>query len=275
MYPVLVHLLEQYVVQAPTPCDIWDILCLVPSSHHEPSAINELVDRFVKHYESQTLEFKRLHFARFKECLYHLHRLALPSTVDSCEHLISLLIYHVLLIVRDYLRLFVYEPANRNFVDAAQEILQQPFFLQNIDIQRIKFLGDQTTATDPFTIDPNEYRSLSFTTLVNWISDILFYLIGYLRLQQMPTWLPCKNIFHDVKQLRWIRELLLYFHVLHKLNKIPLSKIAHLDSQPTEISSPSTTQIHDQGDLLKDMYHSVTKFSEKIQGNSSAFHSPV
>ena len=268
MYPILVHLLEQYIVQTPTPCDIWDILCLIPHSHHELSAINELVDRMVNHYESQSLEFKRLHFPRFKECLYHLHRLASPQSVDPCEHLISLLIYHVLVIVRGYLRLFVYEPANRNFVDAAQEILQQPSFTQNIDVKRIKFLADQATVTGPFAIHPNDYQLVSFTVLVNWISDILFYLIGYLRLQHMPTWLPCKSIFHDVRQLRWIRELILYFHILHKMNRIPSSKIAHLDSpQPTGPPSQATTDTHNQGDILKDMYHSITKLSGKIQGN--------
>ena len=63
----------------------------------------------------QTIEFKRQYFLRFKQCLYHLHRLAAPISNECCEHLTSLLVYQVLLIVRDYLKFFVNEQNNRNF----------------------------------------------------------------------------------------------------------------------------------------------------------------
>ncbi|CAF4746086.1 unnamed protein product, partial [Rotaria sp. Silwood2] len=118
MLNVLIHLFEQHIVQIPSPLDIWDILCLIPNSNYDNSIINELVDQLVIRYDEQTIEFKRNYFTRFKQCLYHLHRLACPFSIDSCEHLTSLLVYLVLLIVRDYLRLFIYEPTNRNFVES-------------------------------------------------------------------------------------------------------------------------------------------------------------
>jgi hypothetical protein len=202
-------------------------------------------------YECQTLEFKRIYFYRFKECLYHIHRLAYPFHTDNCEHLISLLVYHVLLIVRDYLRLFIYEPTNRNFVDAAQEILQQPTFIQNIDVKRIKYLGDQSPINDYYQLAP-------FTTLINWISNIIFYLIGYLQSQKLPQGLNCENLFTDSRQLQWLREFVIYFYILNKVNKIPCSKIAQIHQQ--------TISLNGQKDILKDIYHSLTKFSQKIEG---------
>ncbi|CAF2525529.1 unnamed protein product [Rotaria sp. Silwood2] len=257
MFNILVHLLEQYIVEIFCPCDIWDILCLIPND----PIINQLIDRLVTNYEAQTLEFKRLYFIRFKECLYHLHRLVRPYTKDSCEHLNSLLIYHVLLVVRDYLRLFIYEPTNRNFVDAAQEILQQTSFIQNIDIKRIKYLGDQTIISETNPIDPNHYQLISFTLLINWVSDILFYFIGYLQSQQISTWLTCQNVFTDSKQLQWLREFIIYIYILNKMNKIPCSKIAHLQL----FSQQPPANSNEQKDILKDIYQSLTKFSQKIE----------
>jgi hypothetical protein len=247
MITILVHLFEQYIVQSPCPCDIWDVLCLIPND----SIINELIDRLVNNFDGQTLEFKRIYFNRFKECLCHLHRLACPLKKDHCEHLISLLVYHILLIVRDYLRLFIYEPTNRNFVDAAQEILQQTSFTQNIDIKRIKYLGDLSETND-------NYQLASFTTLINWISDIIFYLIGYLQSQQIPHWLTCENLFTDSKQLQWLREFVIYFYILNKVNRIPCSKMTRIHQQ--------TINANGEKDILKDIYHSLTKFSQKIEG---------
>lgn len=269
MLNILVHLFEQYIVQLPTPSDIWDILCLISNPHYDNSIINELVDQLVKHYDEQTIELKRNYFVRFKQCLYHLHRLASPFSMDSCEHLTSLLVYHVLLIVRDYLRLFIYEPSNRNFVDSIQEILQQTTFIQNLDIKRIKYLGDQPITIDSQTIDPRHYQSISFTSLINWISDIIFYLISYLQLQQIPQWLTCKNFFNDSRQIQWLREFLIYFYILNKMNKIPYSKISHIqpttqtsqDSQQTTTTNPLT-----QKDVLKDIYNSLSKLIQKIDG---------
>jgi hypothetical protein len=263
MLNILVHLFEQYIVQIPSPRDIWDILCLISNDN---SVINELIDRLVKHYDDQTLEFKRIYFPRFKECLYHLHRLACPFTNDSCEHLTSLLVYHVLLITRDYLRLFIYEPTNRNFVDAAQEILQQTSFIQNIDIKRIKYLGDQPVTNGRITIDPQHYQLISFTTLINWISDIIFYLISYLQTQHMPEWLTCKSLFTDSKQLQWLRELIIYFYILNKMNKIPCSKIAHLQLMSQTEDSQQTTNQNGQKDVLRDVYNSLTRLSQKLEG---------
>lgn len=278
MQQVLVHLLEQWIVQDPSPCDIWDLLCLLGNPKYDGSVINELVDQLVQHYDSQSLELKRTYFSRFKQCLYHLHRLASPFLIDCGEHLTSLLVYHVLQIVRDYLRLFIYEPTNRDFVESAQEILQQTTSLQNLDFKRIKYLGDQPMPTEPLPVDPRHYQLISFTSLVNWISDIVFYLIGYLQLQQVPQWLTCKYFFNDARQIHWLRELLIYFYVLHKMNKIPSSKMAHLQplissAQPTQDpQQPSTTPTPAtaQKDILKDIYNSVTKLCQKIEGEQVA-----
>jgi hypothetical protein len=279
MINILLHLFEQYIVQYPSPSDIWDILCLISNSNYNNLIINELVDQLVRRYDEQTTEFKRIYFSRFKQCLYHLHRLASPFSMDSCEHLTSLLVYHVLLIVRDYLRLFIYEPTNRNFVDSAQEILQQISFIQNIDIKRIKYLGDQPITIDSTTIDPRHYQLISFTSLVNWISDILFYLIGYLQLQQIPQWLTCKHFFNDYRQIQWLREFIIYFYILNKMNKIPYSKIAHLQPVTQNVQTPQdsqqsqTTNQSTQKDVLKDIYNSLTKLTQKIEGNILLFQS--
>ncbi|CAF1264553.1 unnamed protein product [Adineta steineri] len=278
MLHVLVHLFEQYIAQIFYPCDIWDILCLVSNSNYDNSIINELVDQLVVRYDEQTIELKRNYFVRFKQCLYHLHRLACPFSMDSCEHLTSLLVYHILLIVRDYLRLFIYEPTNRNFADSAQEILQQSSFIQNIDIKRIKYLGDQPITNDSTTIDPRHYQLISFTSLVNWILDIIFYLIGYLQLQQMPQWLTCKHFFNDARQLQWLREFIIYFYILNKMNKIPYSKIAHIQpvSQTVQTSQDSqqqqqqqSTNQNTQKDLLKDIYNSLSKLTQRIETQKS------
>ena len=281
MQQVLVHLLEQWIVQDPSPCDLWDLLCLIGNQKHDGSIINELVDQLVQHYDSQPIELKRTYFARFKQCLYHLHRLASPFVIDSGEHLTSLLVYHILLIVRDYLRLFIYEPTNRDFVELAQEILQQNSPLQNLDFKRIKYLGDQPMPAEALPVDPRHYQLISFTSLVNWISDIIFYLIGYLQLQQVPQWLTCKHFFNDARQIQWLRELLIYFYVLHKMNKIPSSKMAHLQpvvssaqaaqdpqQQPTAPAPPAAVQ----KDILKDIYNSVTKLCQKIEGREGLLH---
>ncbi len=272
MLNVLVHLIEQYIVQIPNPCDIWDILCLISNPNYDNSIINELVDQLVTRYDEQTIELKRNNFVRFKQCLYHLHRLACPFSMDSCEHLTSLLVYHILLIVRDYLRLFIYEPTNRNFVDSAQEILQQTSFIQNIDLKRIKYLGDQPITIDSITIDPRHYQLISFTSLINWISDIMFYLIGYLQLQQIPQWLTCKHFFNDSKQIQWLREFMIYFYILNKMNKIPYSKIAHIQpvSQTVQTSQDSQQQTT-QKDVLKDIYNSLSRLTQKIDGMLSRF----
>ena len=252
-------------MQYPSPSDIWDILCLISNPNYDNSMINELVDQLVKRYDEQSIELKRTCFVRFKQCLYHLHRLACPYSIDSCEHLSSLLVYHVLLIVRDYLRLFIYEPTNRNFVDSVPEILQQTTFFQNFDVKRIKYLGDQPITIDSQTIDPRHYQLISFTSLINWISDIIFYVISYLQLQQIPQWLTCKQFFNDSRQIQWLRELLIYFYVLNKINKIPYSKIAHI--QPTsQTSQDSQAQPTTQKDVLKDIYNSLSKLMQRIDG---------
>jgi hypothetical protein len=258
MLNILLHLFEQYIVQKPSPLDIWDILCLISNRNYDNLILNELVNQLVKRYDEQTIELKRKNFIRFKQCLYHLHRLASPFSMDSCEHLTSLLVYHVLLIVREYLRLFTYEPTERNFVDLAQEVLQQTTFIQNLDIKRIKYPGDQPITIDSQTIDPRSYQLISFTSLINWISDIIFYLISYLQLQQIPQWLTCKHLFTDSRQIQWLREFLIYFYVLNKMNKIPYSKIAHI--QPTSQDSQT------QKDILKDIYNSLSKLTQKIEG---------
>ncbi|UJR36316.1 hypothetical protein I4U23_029044 [Adineta vaga] len=258
---ILVHLLEQYIIQLPCPCDIWDILSIIPKN----SVINQLIDRVVINYESQSLEFKRTHFIRFKECLYHLHRLACPLSTDSCEHLTSLLVYHVLLIVRDYLRLFIYEPTNRNFVDATKEILQQSSFIQNIDQQRIKYLGDQENA--------NPYQLISFTLLVNWITDIIVYCIGFLRTQRLSSCLSCKNLFNDPSQLQWLRELLIYFYILNRINRIPNSKIAQIEfftEKQQKEQQQQTNNVNQLKDILKDMYHSLTKYNQILESQQSS-----
>jgi hypothetical protein len=261
MLIILLHLFEQYIVQKPSPMDIWDVLCLISNRNYDHLIINELVNQLVKRYDEQSIELKRKYFIRFKQCLYHLHRLASPFSNENCEHLTSLLVYHVLLIVRDYLRLFTYEPTERNFVDLAQDILQQSTFIQNLDIKRIKYPGDQPITIDSQTIDPRPYQLISFTSLVNWISDIIFYLINYLQLQQIPPWLTCKQLFNDIRQIQWLREFLIYFYVLNKMNKIPYSKIAHL--QPiSQTSSQDNSQI--QKDILKDIYNSLSKLIQKL-----------
>lgn len=270
MINVLVHLFEQYIVQYPNPIDLWDILCLISNPNYDNSVINELVDQLVLRFDEQTIEFKRNYFARFKQCLYHLHRLASPFSTDSCEHLTSLLVYHILLIVRDYLRLFIYEPTNRNFVESAQDIIQQIILIQNIDIKRIKYLGDQPLTNDLPPIDPRHYQLISFTLLINWISDLIFYLIGYLQLQQMPQWLTCKNFFNDSRQIQWLRELIIYFYILNKMNKIPYSKIAHIQPisqtiQPSQDGQQQTTNQPTQKDVLKDIYNSLSKLVQKIE----------
>lgn len=271
MLNVLVHLFEQYVVQNPSPIDLWDILCLVANPHYDNATINEIVDQLVLRFDEQAIEFKRNYFIRFKQCLYHLHRLASPYTIDSCEHMNSLLVYHVLIIVRDYLRLFIYEPTNKNFVESAQEVLQQTLLLQNIDIKRIKYLGDQPFSAELGTIDPRQYQLISFTSLVNWISDIIFYLIGYLQLQQIPQWLSCKNFFNDSRQIQWLKECIIYFYVLNKMNKIPYSKIAHIQPisstvQTSQDSQQQTTNQAVQKDVVKDIYNSLSKLTQKIEG---------
>jgi hypothetical protein len=264
MINILIHLFEQYIVQIPSPSDIWDILCLISNLNYDNLIINEIIDQLVRRYDEQIIELKRNYFVRFKQCLYHLHRLAYPYSMDSCEHLTSLLVYHVLLIVRDYLRLFIYEPTNRNFVDTAQEILQQTSFIQNLDIKRIKYLGDQSIIIDSQIIDPRHYQLISFTSLINWISDIIFYLISYLQLQQIPQWLTFKHFFNDSRQIQWLREFLIYFYILNKMNKIPYSKIAHL--QPiSQDSQQSTNNQSTQKDVLKDIYNSLSKFTQKLE----------
>ncbi|CAF4706637.1 unnamed protein product, partial [Rotaria sp. Silwood1] len=270
MLNILIHLFEQYIVQNPNPIDIWDILCLISNSNYDNSIINELIDQLVIRYDEQIIDIKRNYFIRFKQCLYHLHRLSCPFSIDNCEHLTSLLVYHILLIVRDYLRLFIYEPTNRNFVDSAQEILQQTLFIQNIDIKRIKYLGDQSIINDSITIDPRHYQLISFTSLINWISDIIFYLIGYLQLQQIPQWLTCKHFFNDSKQIQWLREFIIYFYILNKMNKIPYTKIAHIQPitqniQTSQDSQQQTTNQSTQKDILKDIYNSLSKLIQKIE----------
>lgn len=245
MINVLIHLIEQYIVQIPSPCDIWDVLCLIPNN-----LINQIINRLVKNFENQSIEFKRIYFIRFKECMYHFHRLSSPISKDSCEHLNSLLIYYILLIVRDYLRLFIYEPSKRNFVDAAQEILHQTSFIQNLDAKRIKYLGDPLLNID-------QYQLISFTRLIDWITDIIFHLIEYFRSQQVSQRLICEHLFSDSIQLQWLRELMIYICVLNKINKIPNCKISNLQI----INS------NDQKDILKDIYHSLTKFSQRIESN--------
>ena len=78
MLNVLIHLFEQYIAQLPHPCDIWDILCLVSNSNYDNVIINDLVDQLVARYDELSIELKRSYFVRFKQCLYHLHRLAAP-----------------------------------------------------------------------------------------------------------------------------------------------------------------------------------------------------
>ena len=273
---LLIHLLEQYIVQVPSPSDIWDILCLIPNPDYDNSIINEIVDQLVARYNVQKIEFQRKHFTRFKQCMYHLHRLASPFSSDSCEHLTTLLVYHVLQIVRDYLRLFIHEPTNLNIVQLAQELLQQTVSIQNMDIKRIKYLGDQPITTDSITVDPRQYQSISFTSLINWISDIIFYLIGYLQLQQIPQWLPCKHFFNDSRRIQWLREFIIYFYVLHKMNKIPYSKIAHIQpmsqiTQSSQDSQQQTTNQSTQKDILKDIYTILSKFTQKLEGKSYSF----
>lgn len=244
---VLVPLFERYIIQTPSPCDIWDILSLVPNS----TTINELINRLVANYDAQSLESKRAYFPRFKACLYQLHRLVSPFTQDSGEHLTSLLVYHVLLLVRDYLRLFIYEGTNRNFADAAQEILRQPSFIQNVDPQRIKYLGDATQA--------DAHQLISFTLLVNWTTDIIVYLLGYIQSQIIPPHLPCQYLFTDATQIQWLRELMIYFYILNKVNRIPCSRISQLQHLTHQ-------QAHGSGDMLKSVYHSLTKYGQFLDG---------
>ena len=260
---LLLHLFEQYIVQLPSPCDLWDILSWISNRNYDNLVINELVEQLIKRYDEQSIESKRMYFVRFKQILYHLHRLACPSSPECCEHLTSLLVYHVLIIVRDYLKLFIYEPTNRTFVDSVQEILQQTSAIQNLDSKRIKYLGDQPLTIDNQIIDPRHYQLISFTSLINWISDIIFYLISYLQSQQIPQWLACKYFFNDARQIQWLRELLIYFYVLNKLNKIPYSKIAQI--QPVSPTNQDSTTTSPSKDLLRDIYNSLSKLSQKIE----------
>lgn len=260
---LLLHLFEQYIVQLPSPCDLWDVLSWITNRNYDNILINELVEQFIKRFDEQSIEWKRIHFVRFKQILYHLHRLACPSSPECCEHLTTLLVYHVLIIVRDYLKLFIDEPTNRSLVDSIQEILQQTTSFQNLDIKRIKYLGDQPLTIDNQTIDPRHYQLISFTALINWIADIIFYLISYLQSQQIPQWLTCKYFFNDARQIQWLRELLAYFYVLNKLNKIPYSKIAQI--QPVSSTNQNSTTTNPPKDLLEDIYKSLSKLSQKIE----------
>lgn len=255
---IFVYLFEQYIYQIDSPCDIWDILCLISNN----TLINQIIDQLVLDFEAQDLEFKRFYFIRLKECLYHLHRLACPYTLESAEHLVSLLLYHVLLITRDYLRLFIYEPSNRNFVDATQEILQQPSFTQHIDVKRIKYLGDQIVRTENMTIDPSHYELISFTLMINWISDLLFSFISCLQTQRFPLWLTCQNLLTDPRQLQWLRELMVYIYILQKMNKISASKITSLVLTAQQRAAQSNEQV----DIVKDIYHSLSRFTQKLEG---------
>jgi hypothetical protein len=271
MLPILVHLFEQWIVQDSYPSDFWDILCLIVNPNYDNSMINQLIEQLVQQYDCQTIERQRMYFARFKQCLYHLHRLASPFTFDSSEHLTSLLVYHILLSVRDYLRLFIYEPTNRHAVDMAQDILQQTLTLQNLDYKRMKYIGEQMMLSDNLSIDVRQYQSIGFISLINWISDLIFYLIGYLQLQHIPQWLTCKHIFHDARQIQWLRELLIYMNVLHKMNRISSSKLAHL--QPATSSTQTSQDAQQQStvmqkDVIKDIYNSITRLSQKIEGIS-------
>lgn len=258
---VIVDLLEQWIVEDPSCSDIWQISCLINNKNFDSAIINNLVDQLVQHYDNQTVEIKRSTFVRFKQCLYHLHRLAFPFTAESCEHLTSLLVYQSLLIVRDYLRLFIYEPNNEHFVEVAQKLLQQPGNLQNIDIKRIKYIPEQNVNIETLSVDVRPYQSISFISLVNWISDLIFYLIGYLQLQQLPAWLPCKHLFNDYRQIQWLRELIIYFYVLLKTNKISSSKLAHLQP-PSQLSNENQTN---QRDILNDIYQSVSKLAQRLE----------
>lgn len=262
----LLHLFEQYIVQLPSPCDIWDILSWISNRNADHSVINDLIEQLIKRYDEQPIEWKRIYFVRFKQTLYHLHRLACPSSAECSEHLTSLLVYHVLSIVRDYFKLFIYEPTNRTFVDSAQEFLQQTSAIQNLDIKRIKYLGDQPMTIDNQTIDPRHYQLISFTSLINWISDIIFYLISYLQSPQVPQWLTCKYFFNDARQIQWLRELLIYIYILNKLNKIPYSKISQIQpASPTNQDASSNTSTSNQKDLLKDIYNTLSKLTQRIE----------
>ena len=275
MLQLLVRLFEQFIVQPPGSLDIWDILCLVPNSPRDHSFINQLVDRLVSDYNRQPVEFRGQHFSRFKQCLYHLHRLACPWHIDTCEHLTSLLVYHVLLIVRDYLRLFTYEPNNRHFVDSAAVILRLPPCLQNIDCNRIKYAGDQQIVRGKLVRDSRHYQLHSFTASIDWISAIVFQLMSYLRLQYVPPWLRCQEIFRDFEQLRWLREFVIYFHILNKIGMIPNSRIATLNSTSLlvrEREAATADATNSERDVIRDIYDSMTKFALSIQGRRVALN---
>lgn len=212
--------------------------------------INELIDRLVMNFDVQSLEFKRTYFTSLKICLYHLHRLARPMSNESCEHLTSLILYHILLIVREYLRLFIYEPTNRNFVDAAQEILQQTSFMENLDVKRIKYLGDHLA-------NNIHYQLISFMRLIDWITNIIFALLSYFQSPISSHGLICGKIVTDVNQLQWLRELIIYCYILQQMKRIPACQITNLF-------------FNGQRDLLKDIYHTLTRFSQRIE--SKIFH---
>ena len=263
MLQLLVRLFEQFIEQPAASRDIWDILCLVPNSPRDHAYINQLVDQVVSDYNEQPAEFQVRHFSRLKQCLYHLHRLACPRLIDTCEHLTSLLVYHVLLIVRDYLRLFTYEPNHRHFVDYATVILRLAPCLQYIDRNRIKYAGDQPIILGKLVRDSRHYRLDSFTALVDWVSAIVFHLMSYLRLQHIPPWVRCQEMFRDVQQLRWLQELVIYFHVLNKMDMIPNSRMATLQSTSVLMRDQEATTR--ERDMIRDIYDSISKFALRIQ----------
>jgi hypothetical protein len=71
----------------------------------------------------------------------------------------------------------------------------------------------------------------------------------------------------DSKQLQWLSELMIYFYILNKMNKIPCSKIAHLQV----FSEQRTINSNGQKDILKDIYHCLTKFSQSLEGRFYVF----
>ena len=261
---VLVGFLEQYILQKPDPCDLWDVLCLISTSDPDLSTINAVIDRLVQDFFSQDLDFQRRCFSRFKECLFHLHRLIQPSSLATSEHLVSLLVYDSLVIVRNYARCHIVEPSKRHLVDIAQELLQQSLWTHNIDVKQIKYLPPEPA--DQILIPPNIYESSPWTDLVNWISDILFYFISSLRSRQTPLWLPCSNLFQDPNQLQWLRELMIYFSIMNQMEKIPLTKFSQLQTNETL----NHRQQYSTNDLWKDIYQTMTDFSHRIEGKRRA-----
>jgi hypothetical protein len=63
------------------------------------------------------------------------------------------------------------------------------------------------------------------------------------------------------------------------MNKIPYSKIAHLQPVTQNVQTPQdsqqsqTTNQSTQKDVLKDIYNSLTKLTQKIEGNILLFQS--